>query len=880
MQTILGWDILRQNVAFGAFHNSAEQYDLPKCHPGTREAILMKITEWIEDPDNLRLFLWIHGPAGSGKTTIALTIAEMCYKAGILAAGFFFSRAAAGHYNDKLFISTIAFQVCILIPETREIVGKTVFKNPSILSQSLPIQLQELILGPLNHALQDENVMTRLRLRPKVIVIDGLDECGDGKSQRRILDTLAAAARQFNIPLRFLISSRPDFEIRQAFQFTLLSSLTEGLPLDDTYHPDRDIHTFLISKFDEIKQQHPLAIYLPLIWPSEGDIFTLVDKASGQFIYASTIVKYIESPRHRPEDRLGFVLGLTPATARDSPFADLDALYHQILSSAADPERLLEVLACIILPSTGDHLTMYPHETEDLRSPASIETILAYQPGDVDVILCDMHAILNVPRDRTRDIALYHASLADFLLDQSRSRDFFVDVEKSHANLARKSPDDRERALVTSFLLSHCLQSCLTSELSNDLRNLDLFSLVVHAVDFAYYQNFRLWVRFLDWLREKGSLDSTKILLETHLRSQDDWVRQQLTGYSPEYQSFLAAALTFDYFDLINRATLFYVLAYSITAERTNFREVTSYLHQNRFFLEIVEIKKQSLQPLAHNYTRVLGPTIRNFLLDPLHAGPLFVDGNKYAVLCSKLAGFLYKRQHDLLPEIISFLAFQISQYGGDRPWIPTEEDILGDAFEFLRSALPKATPIPRLAELMRDHALQYPKYKPAQPLKPKLHLRKKRKFPQQFRHQFAGRRQGAALAALEYIKRCETPYLEHSTADSNHEICLICSEYPYNWLNGAEFSILFGPKSQASVDDAVNGDELGDVPQADFNPGVIEDVLDSTPSRTVDESRVDARPQAMGKSQEQVLSKYGPKKPLWKRIFGVGSTQRKGKKG
>ncbi|KAF8967524.1 hypothetical protein BDZ97DRAFT_526631 [Flammula alnicola] len=437
-RSMLGWDILRQNVAFGAFHNSAERYDPPKCHPGTREAVLRKIMEWIKDPENLRFFLWLYGPAGSGKSAIAQTIAEMLHAAGILAASFFFSRTTAGRNNDRLFIPTIAFQLCLLIPETREIVGKTVDEDPSIFSRSLPVQLQELVLNPLNRAMQDEKVMTRLRKHPNVIIIDGLDECGDGKSQRQILDALSAAAHQFNIPISFLIASRPELEIRQAFNSIPLSSLMLGLPLDDTYLPNNDIRTFLISKFNQIKKEHLLGIYLPAIWPSEEDLDTLIHKASGQFIYASVVVKYTESPRHRPEDRLRVILGLSPSLAKDSPFAVLDALYHQILFSAEEPEKVLEILSYIILWVENPLEIGFGLSDDRRRSPLYIEGVLGYQPGDLDILLSDMHAVLNIPRDRTHEISLYHASLGDFLLDPSRSQAFFIDVKKGHTRLARK----------------------------------------------------------------------------------------------------------------------------------------------------------------------------------------------------------------------------------------------------------------------------------------------------------------------------------------------------------------------------------------------------------------------------------------------------------
>src|SRR5437016_2989395 len=91
---------LRQQIAPGAFHNSDERYDPPKCHPHTREAVLKKIEDWVKDSDKVALVLWLYGPAGAGKSAIAQTIAELLESLGLLAAAFFFSRNAAGR-NDK-----------------------------------------------------------------------------------------------------------------------------------------------------------------------------------------------------------------------------------------------------------------------------------------------------------------------------------------------------------------------------------------------------------------------------------------------------------------------------------------------------------------------------------------------------------------------------------------------------------------------------------------------------------------------------------------------------------------------------------------------------------------------------------------------------------
>ena len=44
---LLGMELLQAARVPGAFHNSFERFDPPKCHPHTREAVRQKIFDWV-----------------------------------------------------------------------------------------------------------------------------------------------------------------------------------------------------------------------------------------------------------------------------------------------------------------------------------------------------------------------------------------------------------------------------------------------------------------------------------------------------------------------------------------------------------------------------------------------------------------------------------------------------------------------------------------------------------------------------------------------------------------------------------------------------------------------------------------------------------------
>jgi hypothetical protein len=429
-----GIELLQKKIAPGAFHNSAERYDPPKCHEHTRVAILQEIMDWIGNTNRRTRFLWLYGPAGAGKSAIEQTIAELCYEAKLLAASFFFSRSISGRNEMTLLITTIVGQLIESIPEIREHVGVALFNNPSLSSRSLEVQMDALVVKPLEAAISTSKNRTGvdfMQTRPKVIVLDGLDECGNPESQRYILKVLMKAVDNHSIPFSFILASRPEQCIREAFDVTPLGSMTTRLVLDNKYHPDHDIRTFLQSRFQDIKDRHPSRAHLPASWPSREEVQRVIEKSSGQFIYASTVIKFIDSHQHWPPDRLNIILKISPR-GKTTPFAGMDSLYLYILVSASDNiETALEIFALLV----------FLHH-QDLRlTPRFVESFLSLREGEIFTVLSDLHSIIHVPSISTKgeELRFFHASLGDFLTDLSRSGDtFFLNYGVSHRNIVNR----------------------------------------------------------------------------------------------------------------------------------------------------------------------------------------------------------------------------------------------------------------------------------------------------------------------------------------------------------------------------------------------------------------------------------------------------------
>ena len=306
-------------------HNSGDDvFDQPKCHPKTRITFLRNIMQWIQhhEPSDVSSspsssVLWVCGDTGVGKTAIARSIAEQCEELGLLLATFFFSRTVKGRDNTKQFVSTIAYQLAQTVPTTLQHIDRAVEKDPSIFDKTLKHQVQTLIVHPLKLSNSFPKQTTSALLKsftmapPSLLVIDGLDECDDALAHIQVLKILGSLLH--DLPLKIVITSRPERHIRSAFETGSLSKLATKLVLLNNDDSDHDIRLFLSSEFNEIKESHPFRSTIPSTsasWPPESIIQTLVKKSAGQFIFAAVVIKFVASFDHPPNERLMDVLTL------------------------------------------------------------------------------------------------------------------------------------------------------------------------------------------------------------------------------------------------------------------------------------------------------------------------------------------------------------------------------------------------------------------------------------------------------------------------------------------------------------------------------------------------------------------------------------------
>ncbi|KAF9533548.1 hypothetical protein CPB83DRAFT_729128, partial [Crepidotus variabilis] len=199
--------------------DSMARHGAPRCASTSHVVIQHRIIEWMDSRQRTALVLWLSGPAASGKSALAQTIAEHFEAKKRLVGSFFFSCTGSSPScaNGNCLVPTLVYQLMQVFPETRAYIEKKIAQDPAIFSKSRRVQMQMLFCEPLQQFSVRRAMKQVLGKQARLIVIDGLDECSDTSIQCDILHIIAEVVTKRTIPLKFLITSRPKPHIEQTF---------------------------------------------------------------------------------------------------------------------------------------------------------------------------------------------------------------------------------------------------------------------------------------------------------------------------------------------------------------------------------------------------------------------------------------------------------------------------------------------------------------------------------------------------------------------------------------------------------------------------------------------------------------------------------------
>jgi AAA ATPase domain len=407
--------------------NSIGEQDNLICLPNTRVDLLQEIHNWADRQDEQCIF-WLSGLAGTGKSTIARTVARRYLEEERLGASFFFSKGGGDISHAGKFFTSVAVQLANNIPSLRPYIYAAITKRKDIASQSFRDQWSQLILRPLSKLANNSSLSSFL------LIIDALDECDNAEQVRMILQLLPEARTLKTVRLRVFLTSRPEIPIRHGF-YQIPTSNHQDFILHNISPSviNHDISIFLQHNLKFISSERSLGPG----WPSEQVVKRLASNSNGLFIWAATVCRFIYEGQRFAAKRLEMILE-TSSTTINAPEKHLDEIYLTVLRHSISPNYTTEEaeeLCYMLKRLLGSIVTLFaPLSTQSLSS------LVCASQQEVHQTLDDLHSIIDIPNDPACVLRLHHPSFRDFLLDKERCSDsnFQVDERQAHQTLASR----------------------------------------------------------------------------------------------------------------------------------------------------------------------------------------------------------------------------------------------------------------------------------------------------------------------------------------------------------------------------------------------------------------------------------------------------------
>lgn len=462
-------------VADAKFDSYENSHRHRSCLENTRVDVLQQAMDWAADFSSQCIF-WLKGLAGTGKSTISTTVASRLKAKSGHIASYFFKRGHSDLANARNLIPTIVRQLSQHSSLYRQLVLAAVKEEPGIgQSANIRAQYDKLLMEPLRTLSPSDRAQD-----PFIIVIDALDECDEQKDLRLLLNILATTKDLPRLRLKIFVTSRPELPIRHGFE-ERPNIFYRDLALQNVSRSvvDGDIKVFFNHELRVIQRD----FYLPASWIADVDLDTLVQQAGGLFIFAATACRYIGGSSHaKPQERLKQIC--SAAATNMLMTEELDHMYAMILQSSitgkyTDEEResirvqfhyIVGSIVLLLNPLSVAHLF-------DLVGGSCVES-----QHELECVLQTLHAVIDVPEDRSNPVQPLHLSFRDFLLDSNRcsDRQFWIDEQQAHHNLALDCMQ-----LLSSFLFRNMCGLRSLGTLTSEIDPVTVENTLSKAVQYA-----------------------------------------------------------------------------------------------------------------------------------------------------------------------------------------------------------------------------------------------------------------------------------------------------------------------------------------------------------------------------------------------------------
>ncbi|PAV21525.1 nucleotide-binding-oligomerization-domain like receptor [Pyrrhoderma noxium] len=295
--------------------------DRPDCLKGTRLQTLQSIDEWVNAEGYPNVLLLIGG-AGTGKSTIATTVAGRYQRRSQLGCHIFFLRGSSDPGNV---LESVAYSLAVYSQSIAESLVNQLKNKGNLGPSNLNTKFGILLQDSLSAVAADVG-------SPILIVLDALDECGTPETRQGLINALQHGLPSLPSNFRFLVTSRPEGDLLPFI--SLPPPRVHTLELDRKVEENKlDVYAYIKHEL-EILRSSPVFV-IPQDWRWDEGVQSLADSADGLFIWASTAIKFISE--NKP-GRFGRLKNLV----ENGDTLDLNELYATILKNAFKWDKEME----------------------------------------------------------------------------------------------------------------------------------------------------------------------------------------------------------------------------------------------------------------------------------------------------------------------------------------------------------------------------------------------------------------------------------------------------------------------------------------------------------------------------------------------------------
>ena len=379
-------ELLNKHLVRCDFQTEIELY-YERFTEGTREWVFEDFLTWFDDENSKNRAFVISGLPGMGKSVIA---AAMCKKfAEHVAACHFFQYNNSKYNNPKIFLQSVAWQVCKYFSAYKE-------------------ALVNMLSGKLAQCLDDMNVEGLFSTlfkeplsdvdgpgKPILIVLDALDESANNEREE-LVHLISNHLHKLPSYIRFVITTRPEKNP--------IDRLEKLNPLHIRGDDSRNLHDLKMVLEERILEASPSKAEL---------IDRLAEKSDGLMLYAFFLTEVYNDKSSK------FSIDNLPNGIEEHYEGYFRRLESQLLGSyEISKEKFFSFLSALAV-------------SRDPLPNAFVEILLGLEnwPWKMNNVRKAISCLIVISEDKS--ISFFHKSLTDWLVDRS-DHDYSVDVQHGH----------------------------------------------------------------------------------------------------------------------------------------------------------------------------------------------------------------------------------------------------------------------------------------------------------------------------------------------------------------------------------------------------------------------------------------------------------------